>query len=181
MRTILLIALVAACGGSKPAPTTAPEPVPAADPAPTPTEPAPAEAAPPEAAKPSQEDVLAASALAEQYEAGKTVYTAKKCNTCHEDSGAGNPKNPAVIGDAALPKDPPKAAKLRKGVTFTTAQDVFAFVKAKMPMGKGGAAPKPPLTDDEAYAVTAWMLDANKIALTKKLDASNAASVVLRP
>ncbi|MFN0248719.1 MAG: c-type cytochrome [Kofleriaceae bacterium] len=180
MRTILLIALVAACGGSKPAPAPMPEPTPVADPAPTPTEPAPAET-PPAKPAPSQEDVLAASALAEQYEVGKAVYAAKKCNTCHEDSGAGNAKSPAVIGDAALPKDPSKTSKLRKGVTFTTAQDVFAFVKAKMPMGKGGAAPKPPLTDDEAYAVTAWMLDANKIALTKKLDAPSAATVVLRP
>jgi cytochrome c len=180
MRTILLIAALAACGGSKPAPAPMPEPTPVADPAPTPTEPPPAET-PVEPAAPNPDDVLAASALAEQYEVGKGVYTAKKCNTCHEDSGAGNPKNPAVIGDGALPKDPPKTAKLRKGVTFTTAQDVFAFVKAKMPMGKGGAAPKPPLTDDEAYAVTAWMLDANKVALTKKLDASNAATVVLRP
>ena len=179
MRTILLIAVLAACGGSKPAPAPTPEPTPVADPAPTPTEAPPAEAPP--ASQPNPDDVLAASALAEQYEVGKGVYAAKKCNTCHEDSGAGNPKNPAVIGDSALPKDPPKTAKLRKGVTFTTAQDVFAFVKAKMPMGKGGAAPKPPLTDDEAYAVTAWMLDANKVALTKKLDAANAASVVLRP
>ncbi len=173
MRTLLLVALItAACGGAKPAPapTPAPEPTP-----PTPTEAAPSEPAPP------ANDVLAASALAEQYEAGKAVYTAKKCNTCHEDSGAGNPKNPAVIGEGALPKDPPKAAKLRKGTTFTTAADVVAFVKAKMPMGRGGAAPNPPLSDDEAYAVVAWMLDANKVAQTQKLDASNAASVTLRP
>lgn len=180
MRTTLLVAAVtfaAACGGSKPAPAPTPEPAPAPTPteAAAPTEPA----APADPASPS-DDVLAASALAEQYEVGKGVYMSKGCNTCHEDSGAGNAKNPPVIGENALPKDPPKTTKLRKGVTFTTAADVFGFVKAKMPMPKKGEKLQP-LSDDEAYAVVAWMLDANKVALTKKLDASNAASVTLRP
>ncbi len=170
MRTVLFVVALAACGGSKPAPA------PVADPAPA--EPAPAEPAPAEPAG-SSDDVLAASALAEQYEVGKAVYTTKRCASCHEESGAGNAKNPPVIGDTALPKDPPKTATLRKGVTFTTAADVFGFVKAKMPIAKKGAAFEA-LTDDEAYAVTAWMLDANKVALTKKLDASNAATVELR-
>lgn len=177
MRTILfLVALtVSACGGSKPAPTPTPTPTPAPEPVATPTETPPAS----QPAPPSDE-VLAASALAEQYEVGKGVYTAKKCNTCHEDSGAGNAKNPAVIGEKALAKDPPKTAKLRKGVTFTTAADVVTFVKANMPIVKKGTT-KVELTDDEAYAVVAWMLDSNKVALTKKLDASNAATVTLRP
>ncbi len=180
MRTILLLAALtaAACGGSKPTPTPTPEPTPEPTPTPTPTE-TPVEAAPAEPAKPD-DSVLAASALAEQYEVGKGVYTAKKCNTCHEDSGAGNAKSPAVIGEKALSKDPPKTAKLRKGVTFATAADVVGFVKASMPIVKKGT-PKVELTDDEAYAVVAWMLDANKVALTKKLDASNAATVTLRP
>lgn len=177
MRTILLVALLTACGGSKPAPAPAPAPDPAptaaADPAPTPTEAAPAESKP---APPPSDDVLAASALAEQYEAGKGVYTAKKCNTCHEDSGAGNAKNPPVIGEKALPKDAAKTAKLRKGVTFATAADVVGFVKKNMPIVKKGT-PKVELTDDEAHAVVAWMLSESKVNLTKKLDASNAASV----
>ena len=166
MRTLIaLLLLTAACGGSKPAPA----PV-AAEPAPPPVVEAPAEPASPSA------EVLAASALAEQYEAGKAVYTAKKCNTCHEDSGAGNPKNPAVIAEGALPEKAPKAAKLRKGVTFTTAADVVAFVKAKMPIKEPNT-----LTDDEAHAVVAWILDSNKVALSAKLDGSNAATVRLRP
>ena len=36
------------------------------------------------------------------------------------------------------------------------------------------------LSDDEALAVTAWMLSEGKIAIDKKLDAENAASVNLR-
>jgi cytochrome c len=182
MRTMLLALLVVtACGGgSKSTP-------PPAEPTPAPSEPAPAAEAPPPVetapaeSKPSpNDDVLAASALAEQYEAGKAVYTGKKCNTCHEDSGAGNAKSPAVVGEKALPKDPPKTAKLRKGVTFTTAEDVAGFVKKNMPIVKKGT-PKVQLTDEETYAVVAWMLNESKVNLTKKLDASNAASVTLRP
>ncbi len=180
MRTMLLLLVVAAaCGGgskSTPAPVEPAPPAAPAEPA-TPTEPA-APVAPAEPAKPDN-SVLEASALAEQYAAGKAVYTEKKCNTCHEDSGAGNPKNPPVIGEKALPKDAPKTSKMRKGVTFSTAADVVGFVKKNMPIVKKGS-PKVELTDDEAHAVVAWILDANQFALDKKLDASNAQSVVLR-
>jgi len=164
----LALALIPACGGSKPAPA----PVAPAEPAP-PAEPvAPAE--PPAPAGPSAE-VLAASALAEQYEVGKQIYTDKKCATCHGDSGAGNPKNPPVIGEKALPAKAPAKAKLRKNVAFTTAKDVVDFVKAKMPIKEPGT-----LSDDEAHAVVAWLLDSNKIVLDAKLDASNAAAINLR-
>lgn len=161
------VALIPACGGgSKPAPTPpAPEPAPAEPVAP---------AEPPAPPSPSAE-VLAAAALAEQYETGKTVYTEKKCASCHEDSGAGNAKNPAVIGEKALAAKAPAKAKLRKKVTFTTAKDVVDFVKAKMPLKEPGT-----LSDDEAHAVVAWLLDSNKIVLEAKLDESNAASINLR-
>jgi hypothetical protein len=36
------------------------------------------------------------------------------------------------------------------------------------------------LSDDEAAAVTAWMLSESKVNLDKKLDADNAASIQLR-
>jgi cytochrome c len=171
-RTALILVLLAACGGKKSEPakptetteqaaTTTP-----AEPA-TPTEPA----AP---AKPD-ESAMAQAALAEQYDAGKKIFTEKKCASCHGDNGEGNPKNPAVIGEKALPEAPPKGAKLRKGVTFKTAADVMGFVKAKMPLKAPGS-----LSDDEAAAVTAWMLSESKVKIEKKLDASNAASVTLR-
>ncbi len=165
----LATTLALGCGGSKssPAPVT-----PVVETAP------PAEVAPPTEAPapaPDPSGVLAASALAEQYAVGKQLFVDKKCATCHEDNGAGNKKNPAVIGDAALPAKAPAAAKLRKGVTFTTAKDVVDFVKAKMPIKQPGT-----LTDDEAHAVVAWLLDSNKVALTAKLDASNAAGIQLR-
>src|SRR5436190_10540838 len=63
-------------------------------------------------------EALAQAALAEQYDAGKKVYAAKDCDSCHGDNGEGNPKNPAVIGAKAYPEKAPATAKLRKGVTF---------------------------------------------------------------
>lgn len=163
----LALALVlTGCGGSKPKPAPAPTPAPAETA--TPTEPA----APAE--KPGS-DVLAASALAEQYEVGKEVY-AKACASCHGDHGEGNPKNPAVIGDGALPEKAtfPKA-KLRKAVAFTTAKDVFDFIKKNMPLDKKGS-----LSDDEYLAVLAWDLNENKVALDAKLTAANLPTIKLR-
>jgi mono/diheme cytochrome c family protein len=178
-RTALILFLVAACGGKKPAPAepstdsarvaegaTATEPAPPAEPA--------APAAPAEPAKPD-DSVIAQAALTEQYELGKKLYTDKKCASCHEANGAGNKKNPAVIGEKAFPEQPAKTSKLRKGTTFKTAKDVVDFVKKHMPLKAPGT-----LTDDEAAAVTAWLLSESKVPLDKKLDATNAASINLR-
>jgi cytochrome c len=178
MKKTLLIALfaaAAACGGSK---------KPAAKPETTETTPVEkkgpseeeqkAQAEADAKAKSDADAAAAQAALTEQYDAGKKVYTEKACVKCHGEHGEGNPKNPPVIGEKALPEAPPKTAKLRKGVTFKTAADVEAFVKAKMPLKGPGT-----LSDDEAFAVTAWMLSESKVALDKKLDAENAASVNL--
>jgi len=172
-KMILVAVLAAACGGkSKPAPTT---------PEAEKTEPKPTEAVartetpPPAESKPADDSVAQQAALTEQYELGKKVYAEKKCASCHGDHGEGNPKNPPVMGEKALPEAAPKTAKLRKGVAFKTAADVEGFVKAKMPLKKPGT-----LSDDEAFAVTAWMLSENKAPIEKKVDASNAASINLR-
>jgi cytochrome c len=157
------VIIASACGGSKPA---------ASPPVANQPEPPPAGAAP----SPSPaSDALAQAALTEQYELGKKLYGEKKCATCHGDHGEGNPKNPPVIGNAAFPEPAPAAAKLRKGVAFKTAADVLGFVRTKMPLKAPGT-----LSEDEAAAVTAWMLSESKVALTAKLDASNAASIKLR-
>lgn len=165
----LLCSVVVACGGGKAKPA---EPKP--EPAPVETA---KEAPPPEETKPAEPDpaIAAQAALAEQYALGKKVYGDKDCDTCHGDNGEGSPKSPAVIGEKALPEKAAKTAKLRKGVTFKTAGDVIGFVKAKMPI----KAPNT-LTDDEAAAVTAWMLSESKVNITAKLDAANAASINLR-
>jgi len=103
---------------------------------------------------------------------GKSLY-AENCASCHGANGEGKGA-PAVVGKAALPLDPPSGAKQRKG-QFKTAADVFEFTKKTMPPGAGGS-----LKDDEYWAILAFDLKANGVALDKKLDASNAASVHLR-
>ncbi len=80
-----------------------------------------------------------------------------------------------MIGAKDYPEAAPAAAKLRKGIAFKTAKDVMDFVKAKMPIKTPNT-----LTDEEAAAVTSWMLSESKVNITKKLDATNAASVNLR-
>ncbi len=160
-----LLVVVAACGGgkAKPAPVAKPEPVVA-----------PVEPAPPAEVTPTDE-MLAAAALAEQYGTGKEVY-AKACASCHGDNGEGNPKNPALVGDTALPeKTTFKKSKIRKKVAFKTAKDVLDFIKAKMPLDKPGT-----LSEDEYLAVEAWFLNENKVALDKKLTAETAATINLR-
>lgn len=117
---------------------------------------------------------LAQAALAEQYDAGKKIYVSKACDTCHGANGEGGPKSPPVIGAKALTEAPPSGAKLRK-TPFKTAADVLAFVKAKMPIKTPGT-----LSDDDAAAVTAWMLSESKVNISAKLDATNAASISLR-
>jgi len=174
---VLFAAAVAACGGSKGKPAAKPEttettPVEKKGPS---EEEQKAQAEADAKAKADAEAAAAQAALSEQYEAGKKVYAEKACVKCHGEHGEGNPKNPPVMGEKALPEAAPKTAKLRKGVAFKTAADVEAFVKAKMPLKGPGT-----LSDDEAFAVTAWMLSENKVAIDKKLDADNAASINLR-
>jgi mono/diheme cytochrome c family protein len=165
--------VLAACGGkSKPAPLPPPPPDTTAV-----REAPPVEDKDPVPAEPPAPDpeVLAQAELAEQYELGKQVYSEKKCETCHGADGKGTPKNPPVIGEKAFPAKPAKTAKLRKGVTFTTAADVVGFVKKHMPLKAAGT-----LTDEEAAAVTAWLLSESKVEINRKLDADNAAAINLR-
>lgn len=172
MKKLLIASLVAvlgtACGGkSKPAPTPEPKPVVAEEPK---------EAEPP--AGPSEEEldkIAAQTALTEQYESGKKIYAEKGCASCHGDNGEGNPKNPPLIGEKALPEKAPKTSRIRKKVTFKTAADVMGFVQEKMPLKKPGS-----LSEEQAADVTAWILSENKAPIEKKLDSENAAAVPVR-
>lgn len=149
--------LVLGCGGA---------------PGPAPSSP---ETAAPPVAQPPVSAVAAQAALTEQYDVGKALYVSKKCASCHGDHGEGNPKNPAVIGPAALPARAPAGATLRASVTFATAKDVLDFVRAKMPIKEPGT-----LTDEEAAAVTSWLLSESKVDFAVKLDAATAGSIKLR-
>ena len=106
---------------------------------------------------------------------GQELY-GKKCAGCHGDHGEGDSSTPAVVGKTALPLDPPAGSKFRKS-QFHTAKDVYDFVKANMPPGKGGS-----LSDEEYAAIVAFDLKANGVDMTgKTVDATTAPSFVLHP
>jgi S-disulfanyl-L-cysteine oxidoreductase SoxD len=116
---------------------------------------------------------LAAEARADQVADGQKLY-GKHCAKCHGDAGQGGKKAPPVVGKDALPLDPAPGAKVRK-TQFHTAQDVAAFVAAKMPANKPGS-----LKVDEYYAILAFDLKANGVDVTgKKIDPTTAAQIKL--
>ncbi|HEY4056519.1 MAG TPA: c-type cytochrome [Kofleriaceae bacterium] len=159
MRTLVILSLLAACGSTpREAPPVAPTPPPLVDAAPA-----------PDADTPHDTSFLAQNALQEQYLVGQGVYTKYACDTCHESHGEGNPKNPPLIGADALPAKAPSISKLRKKIAFTTAADVVAFVVKNMPIDKPGS-----ISETDAYAVVAWMLDESKVTLLAPLDATTA-------
>jgi cytochrome c len=102
---------------------------------------------------------------------GATLY-GDKCARCHGDKGQGD-RGPAVVGQNALPLDPPSGAKVRHS-QFHNAKDVFDFVKASMPPDHGGS-----LSDDEYWAILAFDLKANGVQPPPKLDAESASAIVL--
>ncbi len=154
MRTvsIVLVTLLAACGGG--------------------STPAAQEPTPPAGDEPAAGDTAPAS-FADQVALGATLYGAN-CASCHGDSGQGG-KAPRLVGmaDGALPLDPPAGAKYRTG-TFTTVADVAAFVVANMPPQKAGT-----LTEEQYWAILAFDLKANGINLEQKLDPALAATLTI--
>jgi cytochrome c len=114
-----------------------------------------------------------ARAQGDQAAEGAQLY-GKYCAKCHGDAGQGTKKGPPVVGKEALPLDPPTKAKIRK-TQFHTAQDVAAFVAAKMPANKPGS-----LTADQYYAILAFDLKANGVDVSnQKIDPKTAAEIKL--
>jgi len=141
----------------------------------------PAEGTDPAAEQKAAEEAAAAAAAEKKAAAdaqiakGQELYGAN-CAGCHGPSGEGKKgKGPKVVGEGALTLDPPKKAKLRKGVQFNTAKDVADFVVANMPPKKGGS-----LKPEEYFAILAFDLSANGIALAEPVTADNAANIPLR-
>jgi mono/diheme cytochrome c family protein len=89
-----------------------------------------------------------------QRSSGASIY-GEACASCHGEHGEGLEGKPALIGAAALPRDPPTGAKGR-AVKLGTAQDLFGYVKAEMPPLAPGS-----LRDDDAWAVVAHLLREN--------------------
>ncbi len=86
---------------------------------------------------------------------GEAVYAAK-CQACHGEKGAGKPNDRLVGGQGSLA--PGKAPVKTVGSYWPYATTLFDYVRRAMPWNQ----PKS-LSDDEVYAVTAYILNLNGI------------------
>jgi len=87
---------------------------------------------------------------------GATVYAERGCALCHGEKGAGGPSGPLVGGGPLNPtdRDPVKLI----GNYWPYATTIFDYTRRAMPW------PQPKtLTDDEVYALTAYILALNHI------------------
>src|SRR6202022_3942906 len=86
---------------------------------------------------------------------GEAVYTAK-CVACHGEKGAGRPNDALVGGIGSLPGDKPPMRTV--GSYWPYATTIFDYVRRAMPYNESKS-----LTNDEVYAVTAYILQLNGI------------------
>jgi mono/diheme cytochrome c family protein len=86
---------------------------------------------------------------------GETVY-AEKCLACHGEMGAGKPNDQLVGGRGSLSGE--QAPVKTVGSFWPYATTLFDYVRRAMPLN----APKS-LSDDEVYAVSAYILQLNGI------------------
>jgi S-disulfanyl-L-cysteine oxidoreductase SoxD len=87
-------------------------------------------------------------------EQGAVVYT-QKCQSCHGEQGAGKPNDPLVGGQGTLTSKSPVRTI---GSYWPHATTVFDYVHRAMPYTQSQS-----LTNDEVYAVTAYLLHLNGI------------------
>ena len=82
------------------------------------------------------------------------MYT-QKCQSCHGEKGAGKPNDPLVGGQGTLTsKEPVRTI----GSYWPYATTVFDYVRRAMPYTESKS-----LTNEEVYAVTAYLLHLNGI------------------
>jgi S-disulfanyl-L-cysteine oxidoreductase SoxD len=87
---------------------------------------------------------------------GAKLFSEKGCNACHGEGGTGG-SNGAVITDVPLAGRGIEASKTIKNF-WSNATTVFDFIRRAMPW------PNPrTLSDDEVYALTAFILAGNKL------------------
>ena len=87
-------------------------------------------------------------------EQGAAVY-AQKCQACHGEKGAGQPNDPLVGGQGTLASASPVRTI---GSYWPYATTVFDYVRRAMPYTQPQS-----LSNDEVYAVTAYLLHLNGI------------------
>jgi len=94
---------------------------------------------------------------------GAVIY-AQKCQNCHGEKGGGQPNDRLVGGQGTLAS---KAPVRTIGSYWPYATTLFDYVRRAMPYTQSHS-----LTDDEVYAVTAYLLHLNGIiAETSVMDA----------
>ena len=96
-------------------------------------------------------------------EQGAIVYT-QKCQACHGEKGAGQPNDRLVGGQGTLASTSPVRTI---GSYWPYATTVFDYVRRAMPYTQSQS-----LSNDEVYAVTAYLLHLNGIIRAQ--DAMNA-------
>src|SRR6185295_1076644 len=99
-------------------------------------------------------------------EQGALVYT-QKCQACHGEKGAGKPNDQLVGGQGTLTSKSPVRTI---GSYWPYATTVFDYVRRAMPYTQSQS-----LTNEEVYAVTAYLLYLNGIIGAQ--DAMNAQSL----
>jgi len=86
---------------------------------------------------------------------GEAVYAAK-CQACHGEKGAGRPNDRLVGGKGTL--EAGKAPVKTVGSYWPYATTLFDYIRRAMPFQESKS-----LTNDEAYAVAAYILNLNEI------------------
>ena len=89
--------------------------------------------------------------------AGRQIY-AEKCAACHGEAGRGGvaPFYPALVGGEPLTNGIETAKTIANYYTYATT--VFDYIRRTMPYNQPRS-----LTDDEVYALTAYILSLNKL------------------
>jgi len=86
---------------------------------------------------------------------GEAVY-AQKCVACHGEKGAGKPNDQLIGGRGSLSGD--QAPVKTVGSFWPYATTLFDYIRRAMPLNASKS-----LTDDEVYAVSAYILRLNGI------------------
>lgn len=97
------------------------------------------------------------------------------CARCHGRDGRWRSGAPPLMGEHALPLEPPPTARLRTA-PFRTAADVMAFVRENMPADQPGR-----LKDEDYASIVAFVLVANGVDLAgAEITPSSAPLIMLR-
>ena len=86
------------------------------------------------------------------------VIFAAKCAACHGPGGTGGPSGALVVTPSVAGKRPDRVI----GNYWPYATTIFDYIRRAMPFNQPGS-----LTSDEVYALTAFLLHANKLIAEK--------------